>query len=114
VFAAGVLLAMIFPMDIEGAPKTLAGVIHDTVSPLAFLAVVTGAALISWRFRYDEKWQSLHQPAVLLSFFLAAGFVATFLSFVTHSPFLGVTQRFMLAALVTWVLLLAAKLRAKS
>jgi hypothetical protein len=113
VWALGVLIAMIFPMDIEGAPQTLAGTIHQTTGPLAFLCMSVGVTLVSWRFKQDDKWRPFHRTALLLSLLTVAGFIATFLSFVAQSEFLGLTQRITLALLVTWMLLAAVRLRAR-
>jgi uncharacterized membrane protein YjgN (DUF898 family) len=61
-------------------------------------------------FKRDDKWRTFYRTALILSLIVLAGFVATFVSFVTQSGFLGLTQRFTLAALVTWMLLRAARL----
>lgn len=107
----GVLIAMIFPMDVEGAPQTLAGAIHNISGPLTFLSLTTGLILVSRRFKQDDRWRPFYRAALVLSLILLAGFVATFLSFVTQSGFLGLAQRIMLAALVTWMVLTAARFR---
>jgi hypothetical protein len=113
VWVLGVLIAMIFPMDIEGAPQTLAGTIHQTTGPLAFLCMSVGVTLVSWRFKQDDKWHPFYRTALVLSLLLLAGYIVTFLSFVTQSGFLGLAQRITLAVLVTWMLLAAVRLRAR-
>jgi hypothetical protein len=110
-WAAGVFVSMIFPMDAEEAAKTLAGAIHNIAGPLTFLSMSIGTILLSWRFKLDDHWQSLHRSALVLSLVIMVGFVATFLSFIMHSGLLGVLQRITLAAIITWILLAGAHLR---
>jgi hypothetical protein len=111
IWAAGVLIAMIFPMDAEGAPTTTSGTIHQTTGPLTFLSLTAGMILMSWGFRQDEKWRPFHLTALTLSLVMLAAYIATFLSFLTDSGTLGITQRIALATVVTWMLMTAARLR---
>lgn len=111
-WGVGVLIAMLFPIDPEGSPQTMAGTIHRISGPLAFLCVTVSTILLSRRFKQDETWRPLHRPALILSLVMLAAFIAAFLRFATESEFLGLTQRIDLAALVTWMLLIAARLRA--
>jgi len=110
-WAVGVLVAMIFPMDPEGAPQTISGMIHQTTGPLAFLCLTAGMMLVSWSFRQDVKWRPFHRTALALSLIMLAGYIATFLSFATDSGTLGIAQRIALATVVTWMLLTAVRLR---
>jgi hypothetical protein len=111
-WAGGVLIAMIFPMDVEGAPQTMAGTIHQTSGPLTFLSLTAGMLLVSRRFKQEGRWRSLYRLAMILSLLMLAAFLATFLSFVTGSGLLGLTQRIALATAVTWMLLIGVRLRA--
>jgi hypothetical protein len=110
-WALGVLIAMIFPMDVDGAPPTLAGTIHQATGPLTFLALTAGMIFISWAFRRDEEWRSFFPAALGLSLVMLAAFVATFLSFATDSGTVGIAQRIALGTAVTWILLIAVRLR---
>jgi hypothetical protein len=110
-WGVGVLIAMIFPINLDGAPQTLAGTIHGINGPLAFLSATIGLLLVSRRFKQDDRWRPFHRTSLILSLVLLAGFVGTFLSFITESGFLGLTQRITLAAIVTWMLLTAVHLR---
>jgi hypothetical protein len=103
---------MIFPMDVEGAPQTMAGTIHQTSGPLTFLSLTAGMLLVSRRFKQEGRWRSLYRLAMILSLLMLAAFLATFLSFVTGSGLLGLTQRIALATAVTWMLLIGVRLRA--
>jgi len=110
IWAIGVLIAMIFPADPDGAPQTLSGTIHQTAGPLTFLCLSVGALWVSWRLNQDAKWSSLYRPELILSFIMLVAFIATAFSFVTGSGSGGVAQRIVLGALVAWMLLIASKL----
>jgi hypothetical protein len=111
IWAVGVLIAMIFPIDPEGAPQTIPGTIHGINGPLAFLSLTAGAILVSRRFKHDEEWRPLHRTTLILSLIMLAVFIATFANIVTGSGFAGLCQRIYLAAFVTWFSLTAMRLR---
>ena len=110
-WAVGVLIAMTFPIDLEGAPQTISGTIHGINGPLAFFSLTGGVTLVSRRFKQDEKWRPFHRTALTLSLIMLAAFIATFLNIATESGFAGLCQRIFLAAFVTWFFLTAVRLR---
>jgi bacteriorhodopsin len=110
-WGVGVLIAMSFPIDPEGAPQTLSGTIHRINGPLAFLSLTAGTILVSRRFKQDGLWRPFHRPALILSLLMLAVFVATFLNIATGSGLAGLCQRIFLAVFVTWFVLTAARLR---
>jgi len=114
IWAAGVLIAMSFPIDPEGAPQTIPGTIHRINGPLAFLSLTAGTILVSRRFKQNGLWRPIHRTAVILSLVMLAAFIATFLNIVTASAFAGLCQRIFLVAFVAWFLLTAARLRSIS
>jgi uncharacterized membrane protein YozB (DUF420 family) len=111
VWGVGVLIAMIFPIDPEGAPQTISGTIHRINGPLSFLSLTAGAILVSRRFKHDETWRPFHRSALVLSLIMLTVFVATVVNNATGSGFAGLCQRIYLVALVTWFLLTAKRLR---
>lgn len=110
-WAVGVTVAMIFPIDPGGVPVTLAGTIHQTAGPPTFLCVTMGVALISWRLGRDEHWRSLRWALLTLALVVAVGFAATAYTFFTGVEIAGLMQRIVLAAVVTWIVLVATRLR---
>ena len=110
-WAVGVLIAMTFPIDLPGAPRTISGTIHRTNGPLAFLCVTAGAILVSRRFKHDGRWRSCHRPALILSAVMLAAFIGGGLSMAAEMGLAGLAQRIDLAALVVWMLLTATRLR---
>jgi bacteriorhodopsin len=110
-WGVGILIAMSFPIDPEGAPQTVSGTIHRINGPLAFLSLTAGTILVSRRFKHDQQWRPFHRTALILSLLMVAAFVATFLNIATGSGFAGLCQRIFLAVFVTWFVLTAARLR---
>jgi len=111
IWGVGVLIAMSFPIDVEGAPQTISGTIHRINGPLAFLSLTAGTILVSRRFKQDERWRPLHRTALVLSLVMVAAFIATFVNIATGAGFAGLCQRIFLAAFATWFLLTATRLR---
>jgi hypothetical protein len=111
IWAVGVLIAMTFPIDPEGAPQTISDTIHGINGPLAFLSLTAGTILVSRRFKQDEKWRPFHRSALILSLVMLAAFIATFVNIATGSGFAGLCQRIFLVAFVTWFFLTATRLR---
>jgi hypothetical protein len=111
IWAVGVLIAMIFPIDPEGAPQTISGTIHGINGPLTFLSLTAGVILVSRRFNQDRKRRPFHRTAVILSLVMLAVFIATFVNLATESGFAGLCQRIFLVAFVTWFFLTATRLR---
>jgi hypothetical protein len=110
-WGVGVLIAMFFPIDPDGAPQTLSGTIHRINGPLAFLSLTVGVILVSRRFKHDEQWRSFHRPALMLSLVMLTWFIATPVSIATESGLAGLCQRIFLATFVTWFVLTVARLR---
>jgi Protein of unknown function (DUF998) len=110
-WGVGVLIAMSFPIDPEGAPQTVSGTIHRINGPLAFLSLTAGTILVSRRFKQDGLWRPFHRAALILSLLMLAVFVATFLNIATGSGLAGLCQRIFLAVFVTWFVLTTARLR---
>jgi hypothetical protein len=112
VWGVGVLIAMTFPIDAEGAPQTLSGTIHQTNGPLTFFCLAVGAVLISRRFKRADSWRPLYRPALGLSLLMLAEFVVTGAATGTQSGFGGLAQRILLATFLAWFYLIASRLRA--
>jgi hypothetical protein len=89
---------MIFPMDVGVAPHTISGMIHDAAGPPTFLSLSVGMFFVSLAFQTDKKWRPLYRASLMFSVVFLAAFIATFLSYITGSGFLGLAQRIALAA----------------
>jgi len=111
IWAVGLLIAMLFPIDLDGAPQTMAGTIHAINGPLTFLSLTIGVLLVSWHFKHHAEWRSFHRLAVSLSFVLLLAFIALPVSRVTELALAGLIQRIVLATFVTWFVITAMRLR---
>jgi hypothetical protein len=114
IWVVALLVAATFPIDVDGAPTTVAGTIHATNGRIAFFSATLATIFISRRFSQDERWRPLHRLAVTLSLIMLAEF-AVFIAFiVSGSGYPGLGQRIFLATFVAWFALTAAHLRSIS
>jgi hypothetical protein len=113
VWGIGLLVAATFPIDVQGAPTTLAGTIHRINGPLTFLSLVVGTNLVSRGFKHDVTWRPIYWFAAVLALLMIAEFVAGGLMAARGSG-AGIAQRVMLVTLATWFLITAARLRSNA
>jgi hypothetical protein len=111
VWGTGVLVAMFFPTDLDGAPVTLAGTIHRLNGFIIFFSLTVSVFLISRRLKYAAAWQPIYRPALMLSLLLLVEFVATGAAIGSDSGLGGLAQRLDLATGATWYCLMAGRLR---
>lgn len=110
VFGIGVLVAAIFPIDLEGAPQTLHGTIHSINGPLTFLSLVVGTNLVSRRLKHDERWQPIRRFASVLALIMIPEFLAGGLAAARETG-AGIAQRLLIVTFAAWFLLMAVRLR---
>ena len=113
-WAISVLLAMIFPMDVESAPPTLSGVIHQASGFVGFFCLTAGVFLVSRRLTAAAGWRHVKQALLLLATLMLGEYAVMAVAFATGSPLAGLGQRIYLAILITWLLLTAGQLRANA
>ena len=111
VWGVGLLIAMTFPLNPEGTPPTLSGIIHRINGPVVFLSLTAGMILVSRRIKYDDRWRPVHRPALILSLVMLALVMVTLLNNVTGWGVAGLVQRLSLVTTVTWFMLTAMRLR---
>jgi hypothetical protein len=111
VWATGVLVAMLFPIDPQDAPQTLAGTIHAINGPVDFLSLTLGVFLVSRRFKNDEAWRPVYRSALVLALLMLVEFVGVPLALATGSGLAGLAQRVFLVTFATWFCLAAGRLR---
>lgn len=114
VWAVGLIIAGIFPLDPNAAEQTIAGTIAQVNAPLHVLSLAVGAILISRLFKHDDQWRSLHGAALTLSLIMLILFIVVGITTATGAEIAGFGQRFFIAATLTWLSLTAARLRANT
>ena len=110
IWAMGVFIAMLFPIDLDGVPQTLPGTIHAINGPLTFLSLTIGVLLVSRSFKQDETWRPIYRSAVLLSLLMLVEFVGVPLAMATGSGLAGLAQRIFLVTFGTWFVMTAMHL----
>jgi len=111
IWAVGVLVAMIFPIDPEGTPSTTIGTIHVTNGPITFLSLTIGAILVSIGFRRDVNWSSLYRNALMLSLIMLIIFICVVVNFAAGFGYEGILQRLYLVIFSTWFIMVTLHLR---
>ncbi|MDQ3931600.1 MAG: DUF998 domain-containing protein [Actinomycetota bacterium] len=109
VWAIGLLVAAAFPIDLDGAPPTVAGAIHSINGPLTFISLVIGMNLVSHRFGRDSRWLPIQRIARPLALLVIVEFVAGGVAAATETG-AGIAQRILLATFSAWFILVAARL----
>jgi hypothetical protein len=110
VWGVGLLVAATFPIDPEGAPRTLAGTVHSINGPLTFLSLVVATNLVSRGFRQDEDWRPIHRFASVLALLMIPEFIAGGLAAARESG-AGIAQRVLIVTFATWFLLTSTRMR---
>jgi hypothetical protein len=113
VWGIGLLVAATFPIDLDGAPQTLAGTIHAINGPLIFLSLIVGTNLVSRRFKQDVKWRPIHRFESVLALIMIPEFVAGGLAAARETG-AGFAQRILVVTFATWFALAALQLRASA
>lgn len=113
IWGVGLLVAATFPIDLDGAPPTLAGTIHAINGPLIFLSLIVGTNLVSRKFKQDVRWRPIQRFASVLALVLIAEFVASGLT-AARATGAGIAQRILVVTFATWFVLTALRLRANA
>jgi hypothetical protein len=111
-FAAGVITAGLASCDV-GCPQgtgSLSNLIHNSVSPLAFLALILASALLGLHFRNVPEWRSFWLYSIVTSSVALAFMVVLVASMETRS-LTGLWQRLFLTTLFIWSTAVSLRLR---
>jgi hypothetical protein len=114
IWVISALIAMIFPINLEGTPITTSGIVHRINGPLGFLCLALGAVLVSRAFKKDENWRPLYRPAFIIACLMLAMTMVTSVNIVTELGYAGLSQRILLVLFLIWILLTAVHLHAIS
>jgi hypothetical protein len=74
-----VLIAGIFPVEVQATPETLFSWLHIFAILGSLLSLSFSAILLSRRFKKDDNWQPIHHLAFLLALLMLASSILYFL-----------------------------------
>lgn len=107
-----VLIAGIFPLETQAYPETIFSFIHILAILGSFFSLSFAALLLSWRFKDEEKWQSIHHLSSLIASIMVAAsslvFATLFLAI--HTELAGFGLILLTLAGLSWLFLTAARL----
>jgi multisubunit Na+/H+ antiporter MnhB subunit len=97
-----------FHADPDGV-STRHGTIHQTAGIVEFVLIVVAMFVSARRFRRDERWRQLARPTIVWAACAVVGF---FLIPTLGNSLFGLAQRIFIATWLSWLLYLAAQIRA--
>ena len=104
-----VLIAGIFPVDVEAVPETAFSFIHTLAILGSFFSLTLSTILLSWRFKQDEKWRPFHGLGLILALTLIVSSISSILLFQTE--LIDFSLGLLTISSLMWLLLTAARLR---
>ena len=108
-----VLIAGIFPVEVEAYPETTFSFIHILAILGALFSLTLTAIVLSWRFKREERWRSTYRFSLTLALVMIAAsillFQAIFLSIYTE--FYGFSLKLLTFSSLFWLFLIATRLR---
>jgi hypothetical protein len=121
VFAAGLISAGLFPMDVPFPPEhfslesfTTGGLIHVLSATVASACFPFAALLLSKSVQKDARWWTIHRPASVLAVGSLAASASLFIISSRYIEFFGLVQRLLAAFAWSWLLLIAIRLHSLS
>jgi hypothetical protein len=109
-FGIALLIAAAFPIDAEGAPHTVHGLVHGINGPLAFFSLTLATNFISRLFRLQATWRPIHRLASGLARLMIPAFIVTGAAAAAGTG-VGIAQRVMIAIFATWFFIVGSRLR---
>ena len=103
-WACAVFLAGIYTGDLQGAPRTRIGQIHDQMGMIAFPSATLALPLLSLALRWEKAWRSTRRSTMFLSVAVVVSFLA--LDRFGQAGLGGLDQRIFLAATLIWMWIL--------
>ena len=109
-FGIALWIAAAFPIDAEGAPRTVHGMVHGINGPLAFLSLTLATNVTSRLFRLHDRWRPVHRLASVLALLMIPAFIVTG-ALSAWGAGAGIAQRVMIAIFASWFLIVGSRLR---
>lgn len=107
-WAVGLILAGIFPIDAGGQPATVSGGVHFVVATVSVLFLVLGIFALFWTFKREARWRSFRSVSLVLGVSAVIMFLAV--GAAQGSEWVGIIQRIFFGVLFLWLILAAVRL----
>ena len=111
VASIGLLATAIFPTDLQGAPSTRSGNIHDMTFLVNVGSIFVATVFLAVGFGSDSRWRAYQRVAVALTLLVVIAFIFQFLTLHRGMPY-GIANRFFITVLFAWLLTTSVRLRA--
>lgn len=110
VASLGLVVSAIFPTDVQGAPSTRAGDLHDMSFLVNVSCMITATVLISASLGGMPRMRDFRQTTWMLTGLILVAFVVQILTFHKGMPY-GLANRFFVVALLIWLVAISMRLR---
>lgn len=107
-WACAVFLAGIFTSDLQGAPHTRIGRVHDQLGIIAFASATLALLLLSLPLRWEREWRAVWFPAMLFSLVALVSFLL--LDRFGQRGLGGLDQRIFLVATLIWMWIIGKRI----
>jgi hypothetical membrane protein len=96
------------PTDIEGAQSTTVGIIHTSLSVMAFLCMIIGSLILSRRFRQSETWHPFYKSSMVIAILIFA--LVIILKITQVVGYVGIGERAFILSFCSWLLLTSIRI----
>jgi hypothetical protein len=108
-----VLLAGVFPVEVQATPETGFSFIHIIAILGSFFSLSLAAIVFSWRFRHEEKWRSIYRFSLILTLVMIAASILLLqaIFFIRKEFWFSLSLKLLTFSSLLWLFLIATRLR---
>jgi len=108
--SVGLVISAVFPTDLEGAPSTRTGDIHDMSFLVNVGSILLAIVLLSVSFGSQPRWRPYRRTAMALASLVVLAAVLQLLTLRKGAPY-GLTNRLFVTVLLAWLFATSIRLR---
>jgi hypothetical protein len=108
-----VLLAGIFPVEVQATPETVFSFIHLIAILGSLFSLSLAAIVLSWRFIHEEKWRSIYRFLLILALVMIAASILLFqaIFLFIRTDWFSLSLKLLTFSSLLWLFLTATRLR---
>jgi len=108
-----VLLAGIFPVEVQATPETVFSFIHIIAILGSLFSLSLTAIVVSWRFKHEEKWRSIYRFSLILALVMIAASILLFqaIFLFIRTDWFSLSLNLLTFSNLLWLFLTATRLR---